>query len=270
MIQVVIPSYKRAGSVKALDSFPTDYEPHLVVRSEEAAEYEKFYGSVAKIIPIDGVHDIATTRRKITEIYSGQRILMIDDDTTLHESVIIGSWRRPNPELLKDGIYGLFKVIEDAMDNGYVHGHVAFPVFPVGKDFKIFAENSYGFTNVWLDLTAITPEQVGYGLVEICEDAYSYLRLIKMGYNALKLRNYMVKSGKGNAPGGCSEFRTTSNHNKSLEKLVEDFPEYVKWKEKKSSLALSGDDEVKVVTIRAGKRKKSAAFENMLKLYSTN
>lgn len=35
MIQFVIPSYQRVGAVSALDMFPTDYEPHIVVREHE-------------------------------------------------------------------------------------------------------------------------------------------------------------------------------------------------------------------------------------------
>ncbi|EQA7786781.1 hypothetical protein ACX818_001375 [Acinetobacter baumannii] len=270
MIQVVIPSYKRAGKVTALNSFPSGYEPHLIVREEEADEYRKHYGNKAKIVPITGAYDIASTRRIITELYAGKKILMIDDDTTIHCGVEDEKYRRAAPEYIDDKIYDLFQMIETAMEKGFVHGHICFPIFPVGAGSPNFAENSYGFTNVWLDLTQITADDVGYGLVEICEDAYSYLRLIKMGYNALKITKYLVKSGKGNAEGGCSEFRTAENHNRSLEKLVEDFPEYVKWKNKKSGLALKGEEEVKVVTIRAGKRQKSAAFHEMLQLYPAN
>lgn len=270
MIQVVIPSYKRAGKVTALKSFPAGYVAHLVVRVEEAEEYEKLYGDVAKIIAIDGVHDIASTRRKITELYQGQKILMIDDDTTIHIGVEDEKYRRAAAEPAGEDIYELFEIIETAMEKGFVHGHVVFPIFPVAAGSNNFKENSYGFTNTWLDLTLLTPDDVGYGIVEICEDAYSYLRLIKMGHNALKVTKFLVKTGKGNAKGGCSEFRTSENHNRSLEKLVADFPEYVKWKNKKSGLQLDGSEEVKVVTIRTGKRKKSAAFEDMLKLYPSN
>lgn len=265
MIQVVIPSYKRAGRVTALNSFPSDYKPHIVVRREEEEEYKKHYSDIAVIVPIDGVFDIASTRRKITEIYAGQRILMVDDDTTIHSTVECEKYRRAGP-LAKDSIYELFEIIETAMNKGFLHGYVRYPIFPIAAKSPNFLENSYGFTNCWLDLTKLTPDDVGYGVIKICEDAYAYLSLIKKGYNNLSVTKFMVKSGKGNAEGGCSDFRTVKNHNESLEKLVADFPEYVKWKERKSSLNL-GEGEVKVVTIRAGKRKKSAEFQDMLKLY---
>ena len=87
MIQFVIPSYQRVGAVSALDMFPTDYEPHIVVREHEEKAYYDAYGSRAKIITIpDDVNGIAGTRKAITDMYAGQRIWMIEDDTTIRMS----------------------------------------------------------------------------------------------------------------------------------------------------------------------------------------
>lgn len=270
MITIVIPSYKRAGSVTALDTFPSDIIPHLIVRAEEFDAYNELYADRAKVVAIDGVKGIADTRRKITEIYAGQKILMIDDDTTIHKAVTVGNWRRAGKEKLDSDVHEMLEIIETAMSKGFSHGHIKYPVFPVSKDAPIFAENSYGFTNVWLDLTVLTPEQVGYGLIHLCEDTYTYLKLIREGINHLVLQNYMVRSGKGNAEGGVSTERNVENHNLSLEILVKEFPEYVKWNPRTSKLALEGEGQVKSITIRAGKRKKSDAFNEMVKLYDTS
>lgn len=49
MIQFVIPSYQRVGAVSALDMFPTDYEPHIVVREHEEKAYYDAMGLELKL-----------------------------------------------------------------------------------------------------------------------------------------------------------------------------------------------------------------------------
>ncbi|MGG7384272.1 hypothetical protein ACQ7CD_05985, partial [Escherichia coli] len=156
MIQFVIPSYQRVGAVSALDMFPSDYEPHIVVRKHEEKAYYDAYGSRAKIITIpDDVNGIAGTRKAITDMYAGQRIWMIDDDTTIRMS----SMRKKDDrrcvdkinQLTREQFYELIQYVEDAMDCGYYHGHARLPIFKITSSWGNYRENSYGFTNTWYD-----------------------------------------------------------------------------------------------------------------------
>lgn len=268
MIQFVIPSYQRVGAVSALDMFPTDYEPHIVVREHEEKAYYDAYGSRAKIITIpDDVNGIAGTRKAITDMYAGQRIWMIDDDTTIRMS----SMRKKDDrrcvdkinQLTREQFYELIQYVEDAMDCGYYHGHARLPIFKITSSWGNYRENSYGFTNTWYDLEKLTTEQIGYGKIDLCEDMYAFLNLINQGYPHLALFKYLVVSGKAQAPGGCSSIRSNSKHNRALEQINKEFPEQARWKtsniEKRKSLG-EEDEPLKVLRMCVSRKEKSEAF----------
>ena len=260
MIQIIIPSYKRSNKVDALKCIPYDYIPDIIVREEEYDEYAKNYSDVANIVPISGVSGIADTRKFITEKYAGQRILMLDDDTVIYASEVQGAFRRPTKMVTRDEFYDCLKFIETAMDAGYVHGHLRYPVFPVNAGRGLFAENSYGFTNTFYNLEVLTADAIGYGTIELMEDTHAYLKLIKAGHPHCAVFKYLVKSGKGQAPGGCSEIRNTDNHNACLEAIAAEFPEHAKIFERDTTLKL-GEGKTKSIRITAGSRRKSKIFK---------
>lgn len=276
-IQFVIPSYQRPDSVLALEMFPGGYVPHIIVRAEEQEAYEKNYGHKAKIVPITGVTGIADTRRKITEMYAGQRIWMLDDDTYLTTSYIRtrDNRRVSNKTKMTQEEFDLLNEETNLwMDLGFVHGHGRYPVFLMPGITMPYRENSYGFTNTFYDLTQITAEDIGYGITSLCEDCYSFLRLISKGYNHLAVMKYVAITGKAGAPGGCSTIRDNSKHNEALAKIVEDFPQYAKFWDKKlkngqEQNLFGGSEPTKRIRINSGTRKKSPAFQKLMEIEAT-
>ena len=274
MIQFVIPSYKRAGAVTALTMFPEGYVPHLVVRESEKEAYETWHGHAAKIVTVpDDVDGIAGTRRLITEMYAGQRIWMLDDDTTIHLTEIrerddrrvpLGVGEAMSQEVFDD----MVKYVETAMDCGYYHGHARLPIFKITSSWGHYRDNSFGFTNTFYDLTKLTAEDIGYGVIDLNEDAYAFLKLINMGHPHLALFKYLVKSGKVQSPGGCSTQRDTARQNRALEQLHAAFPNQARWKSKDGERrGLFGDNEpLKSIRMCINTRVKSQAFHEFGKV----
>lgn len=266
MIQFVIPSYNRVGAVTALDMFPDSYTPHLVVRESQAKEYSEAYGHKAKIVSIpDDVNGIAGTRRLITEMYAGARIWMLDDDTTIHETEIRQHDDRRillGTKMSEEAFDKLCNYVEAAMDSGYYHGHARLPIFKIDSSWGHWRENSYGFTNTFYDLRKLNASDIGYGIVDLSEDTYAFLKLINMGYPHLSIFKYLVKSGKGQAPGGVSSMRNAAKQNRALEKIHADFPTQARWKsEGDPTKTMFGTDEpLKVLRMCVAKKKKSGAF----------
>ena len=267
MIQFVIPSYQRVGAVTALNMFPEDYRAHLVVRESEADAYREAYGNKADIVTIpDDTNGIAGTRRAITDMYAGQRIWMIDDDTTIHTSYIRDKdlKRMVNKTMLtKEEFYELIDYVEDAMDCGYSHGHARLPIFKITPSRGNYRENSYGFTNTFYDLSVLTAEEIGYGEIDLCEDMYAFLRLINQGYPHLAIFKYLILTGKAQALGGCSSIRNNSKHNRALERINAEFPDQARWKtvciDKRKPLGES-DEPLKVIRMNISRKTKSDAF----------
>lgn len=275
MIQFVIPSYNRVGAVTALDMFPTGYVPHLVVRESQKDDYIAYYGDKAQIIPIpDDVNGIAGTRRLITEMYQGQRIWMLDDDTTIHTTEIRAKDHRRilhDVGMTWDEFNKLTQYVEAAMDCGFYHGHARLPIFKIDSKWGHFRENSYGFTNTFYDLSKLSADDIGYGIVDLSEDTYAFLKLINMGYPHLAIFKYLVKSGKGQAPGGVSSMRNAAKQNRALEKIHADFPTQARWKsEGDPTKTMFGTDEpLKVLRMCVAKKQKSDAFKKFSEIEPT-
>lgn len=275
MIQFVIPSYNRAGAVTALSMFPDGYIPHLVVRESQKEVYEKWHGHAAKIVTIpDDVNGIAGTRRLITEMYQGQRIWMLDDDTTIHTTEIRAKDDRRilhDVGMTWDEFNKLTQYVEAAMDCGFYHGHARLPIFKIDSKWGHFRENSYGFTNTFYDLSKLSADDIGYGIVDLSEDTYAFLKLINMGYPHLAIFKYLVKSGKGQAPGGVSSMRNAAKQNRALEKIHADFPTQARWKsEGDPTKTMFGTDEpLKVLRMCVAKKQKSDAFNKFSEIEPT-
>lgn len=160
-------------------------------------------------------------------MYAGQRIWMIDDDTTIRMSSIRkrDDKRRVDKinQLTREQFYELIQYVEDAMDCGYYHGHARLPIFKITSSWGNYRENSYGFTNTWYDLGKLTTEQIGYGKIDLCEDMYAFLNLINQGYPHLALFKYLVVSGNHTLPAGAVQFVVILNIIERLNKSIESF-----------------------------------------------
>ncbi|AHY25291.1 hypothetical protein PS2_041 [Serratia phage PS2] len=270
-IQFVIPSYQRPDNVLALTMFPEGHIPHIIVRPEEEEAYKKSCGHLAKIVPVEGLTGIADTRRAITEMYKGQRIWMLDDDTFITTTFIRERDNRRvshNRKMTHEEYDQFLMEINAWMDMGYTHGHSQYPVFMMPGAVAPFKENSYGFTNTFYDLTVLDAEQIGYGTVDLCEDAYSYLKLITSGYHHLAVQKYIAITGKAGAAGGCSSIRDNARHNAALERIVQDFPNNAKFYDKKLKNGeyqnlFGGTEHTKRIRISSGSRKKSPQWEKL-------
>jgi hypothetical protein len=86
--------------------------------------------------------------------------------------------------------------------------------------------------------------------MNLCEDMYVFLSLVKKGYSGVCVSRYMVDTSPPNSKGGCSTYRTIENHNAALDKINRLFPEYTTIKKKAYSLNLLGNEPLKAIIVK--------------------
>lgn len=254
MVKIAIPSYKRSDDQVTLDFLPKSYKENifLFIRKEEYNDYSK-YENKCNIVTMDNVKDIGETRQFIIEYMNGSKLLMLDDDLHIAETYIDAKdiIRNNKIPLNESKFYEFIDYLDKEMDEFY-HGNLRIHIFPknVKSDYPARV-NSFCFTNGFFNLEKLKLEDINFKELDLCEDLYVFLSLIKLGYDALSISKYRCEGKKSNAAGGCSEYRTIEKQNRAYEKINELFPESTFFfKRKKDNSNFPGQEKLKGLTIR--------------------
>jgi hypothetical protein len=259
MIKILIPSYQRAGKVRTLQMIPESYRKytHLIVRAEEYEAYRKHYGDECLIVTVRDVSNMGETRQRMVEMFAGQRVWSIDDDTLFHKTFedkagII----RPNKAWVsEDEWYELIDYVNGRMDDRFPHGGIPLAIFPKrwATDWP-YRANTYYFTNLWLNLEVLKTTDFECDKWSCMDDAYTYMSLIEKGHDACCLQNFLGSQPESNAPGGCSTYRTSELWNAKIRELVARFPMLCRIKTKTGKLNLQGTEPAITIVMQVSKR----------------
>ena len=290
MINICIPSYKRCGKISIFKSIPQSYSANvfLYVRKEEQEAYTKEYGHACTVVPLEGVSNIGTTRQAIIAHQHPNRILMIDDDVTIHEHFIdhLG-WLRPQKELISESaFYTLIATIEELMDKGAAHGGLRTSIYsanftkgnssyrPNQLPYKV---NAYTFTNTWYDLSRIPQSLFKFNEWSLYEDLSMWAYLIDNGFDSARLGTYITATVFDGNTGGVWETRTIEAMNNYAIKLKELYPKYVQIKQPKGvipticgSTAIRLSPTPKTVSLKKHRKEMLQKFDYYIPLLDPN
>jgi len=225
----------------------------VVVRPEE---FEVYRGTVAPSVGVvalpGGITHIGQTRQWILERHVGDRVLMIDDDTVLSRPLlragVIRVRKSSNYMTTDEEFDDAMGMLDDIMDGGTPMTGFKAMVFPRPHDTGWYPTRKYcyTFTNVALDLSVIDPATLRLGDWPVLEDLYLFLELVSRGFRQEVITKYLVATLPPNAPGGCSEYRTTAMFNDMLLELKRRYDRGIILRDAKWSSLTSGDDATRI------------------------
>lgn len=221
-----IPSYKRCGKVKTLDTLIRyGIDPSKIVIStqtmEDYEQYNKEYGHRVKVIYNEG-YNASCNRNTLIEYLGNNKMVILDDDIKSIEIL--------NGDELVDIGDKFTKFIEYAFVTASKNNVAMFGIYPVHNAF--FMKN-----NVKLNILI---EGSFIGLINnknkfdaeyyVKEDYELSLRLIDNGYNTLRFNNITSNRDKNSITtkngGGCAEH--WAHNDKCVSKLIRQYDKYIK------------------------------------------
>ena len=247
-IKICIPSYKRPNEVIALDKVTPENQAKyfwLCVRDEELEQYKENYPHCnylnlgSEWLPTDNVRE---TRQRINEMMSG-KILVIDDDCTLHRTkVVIQDWKgKPFHYMRMDSKTNTNDVLEELLE----YMDTLMDEFPFGgirnishprdaRKYFPYKMNQVCALAVWFNLDMFDTNEMSYRHgPEMGEDTYMVLKWFDKGYDIPQICLWNAKNAKkvNSQEGGCSTLTNRGEvHDASTRKLVELFPHLCKLK----------------------------------------
>ena len=252
-MKIYIPSLGRPNNQKAYDNLPSFLQEKtvLVVQPHENHLYSNY---PIVVLPEDD-YGISNTRKYIMELGHGEIFAMMDDDVIVKERTPnMSPTKRPMTE---DSWKHLIDTTMEWLESdvnfvSLMQGNLP----PRGKD---YADNSASCALVFYDGKKIpTTNEFNWFPDLLAEDAHIHLQLLLKGYNNRVWQKYCCTQ-LSYSKGGCESFRSLDMMNKSHEKLVEQYPDVVKWFTKDGKQLISenkksyGWKRVKILYNKAGK-----------------
>lgn len=232
-MKLVIPSYKRADNIPALEFLPENIKRDYVdiaVRDNEIEQYKELNPGLNIVGIGDDVSNIAETRQRINELYIGQRIIMMDDDVSFHNTYVDGKdiLRSQKDPLNADEFIKLLTLIEKYMDDGYYFGSIRNLLQPRSSEWLPLVFNKSTAWIVWFDLAKFDTKKYSYKTkYSGIEDVSMTLQIFKSGYNIPIITEYSMKNHmKYHDDGGCADQRTGQIVDERTTMLHECFPEF--------------------------------------------
>lgn len=237
MIKICIPSYKRPNDVLALKGVSEENQKKyywLCVRNNELEEYKSNYPHCNYLdLGTDfGDRGVVETRQRINEMMSG-KILVIDDDITFHETVVVPKndfhYMRYSKDVdINESFDDMILYISELMDEN-PHGSIRSLLHPRdARKYMPYTTNKTCLWAVWFNLDLFDVNEVSYRTgPEFAEDIYMSCRFFELGYDLVNVCKYSIKKAKttGSQEGGCNEHPNRGQaHNESVDFLVNMYP----------------------------------------------
>ncbi len=236
MINLTIPTLGRLDNQITLKSIPKELYPntYLVVQPHESVKANEMYSDWCNILTLpESVKGLAATRKWIAMTFRGQHHMQFDDDLTFGTIIPNEEGKFDRPKATLADWKTILSEMEINADKGYVQQGFSttqtMPVIaPLNENTRItmnvFYSKDFIFDNIqWGDNL-----ETGFA----AEDFYATLQLLTRGKKNLIYNHFRVSGAATNAKGGCETYRTIDSHNRSMELLKEQFPNFVTLREK--------------------------------------
>lgn len=227
----VIPTLGRVDKQITLKNIPEKYHAntYLVVQEHEYDEMVEKYPTANVWKLPSGTEGLALTRAIIAQQWEGERYFCLDDDL---------KFVRLNPETLKanreiteQDFDDMIRMVEEKMDEGYVHGGLAVNNTPPSPEPFNYCSRIY--TNVFYSEKLPVSEVTWYVDKKQCaQDFYVNLQLLTKGYQNVVFNHFRVDTAATNAKGGVETYRTIEWNNKWQDFIAESFPQFAETYEK--------------------------------------
>ena len=237
--KIVIPTYGRAGKVRAME-YLSDYiqQNHvwLAIRSEEYQAYREAYPYVNIHILEGDVNGVTPTRQRVNEQFGGT-IIVIDDDVHFVDTEVIYNEKYPNGKITAkqdsqdDSIIEMLDYVRNLSQNNPFGGIVCLH-FPRDENAYPMFWNKVALWAVWFNLDKGKFDPYAYDYTtgpEFIEDVYMSIIWFDRGNDHPIMSKWsIVKSaGTGDEDGGCNAVGDRSkSHNESAEWLSTHYAKY--------------------------------------------
>lgn len=221
-----IPSYKRCGKVRTLDTllrYGVDASK-IVISTQTMEDYEQYtkeYGHICKVIYADGCN-ASCNRNTLIENIGNHRMVLLDDDI---KSIEILSGDR-----LVDIGDGFIKFLEYAFTVAVKNNVGLFGIYPVHNPF--FMKNNVKLnTFITGPLFGIVNTNLRFNTsMFVKEDIELSLSVISSGKNVLRFNNIAASCGpdssKSKTSTGCGEHWV--HNEKCVSMLLKRYGDYIK------------------------------------------
>lgn len=246
-MDIIIPTYGRAAAQTTLEALPR-VEPYdkiiLVVQDREKELYAKYDGVFDLRVLPPAIQTIAHTRQWILEyVGTDDKMLMLDDDLTF--------FKRRKDDLTKfedtnhADIYDMFYAIDHRLSN-FAHVGVA-----AREGGNRITDKTIGNTRIMRVLgyrrDILVKENIRFDVMEVMEDFYVALALLKEGYPNLVENQWCHNQAGSGREGGCSAYRTPELQEMNAHALADFHEPYVRVVEKTTKTAWGGGTRTDVV-----------------------
>lgn len=239
-MKIVIPSYKRAGKVKALKNIPNTVQSKyywIAVRPEEEEEYRQAY-PYCNIKVLEGnVNGVTATRQRINEQFDGL-IVVIDDDVSFVRNHLVPypkGWRGEYNKISKkrnftEEDYDELSEYLSEFSKKNPYGALKAAQFLQTERRWPRVWNSGIIWCVWFNLDLFDAKFYNYEKgPEFIEDVFMSLIWFDNGNDAPNLNDWGIikAAGTGDEDGGCNHHENRSkSHNASADWIVQHYPDY--------------------------------------------
>lgn len=238
-MQIVIPSYRRAGHLPTYEAIPHEFKDRtcLAVRGSEAGAYHGYYPRAHLLYVPDEMQGIADTRDFIVEKIKDEKILMMDDDLTF------AARRTDDPTRFRacslDDISGLLSSLECLLDD-YAHISVS-PREGANRNTEHLSFNTRAMRVLGYRRSVLLREGVLFAPATFMCDFHATLVLLRAGHANAVLNTFCHNQPGSNTRGGCSEQRTPDTQKEAAEWLARMHPEFVTVVQKETKTSWKGE-----------------------------
>lgn len=238
-MRVVVPSRGRWHQQPTLYSMPEEVAVDLVVRSDEAEQYNDHHKHRANIvIHPDSAECIRDVREWILQTYE-EPIIEMDDDLKFakRREDDPEKFRPVTPQDMRDLItHDIPSLLQDYA--------------LVGVSAREGANRNFDqilYATRQLRLHAYDPPRlrelgVTWKLLQakVMEDFALILQLLTMGQRNAVINNFVTNQSGSNTDGGCSTYRSLEVQREAALELAEKYPQFVKTLEKRTKTSWGG------------------------------
>lgn len=233
--RIYIPTYQRLGHQTTIQTLPRSIleKVWLVCRPEEAEQLSFLWHS--QILVYDGKEDIGLKRQWILEQCPTEICYMMDDDMRFRRRVDRNNMEntsviKSEPEYLHNAILEIVELCSPDVPMVGIS-----PSFGQQNHRCEFEFNKRLFGNFALHKPTILSLPQKFSSLPLMEDFYVTLGILTSGrQNAMACHIIWDQARGSGANGGCTTFRTLEAQTEAAKRLVQEFPQFVKLRDKQT------------------------------------
>lgn len=215
-VSIVIPSRERHNSLRTWGALPPMWKDRATVLVHH---YEKeAYQLANPHAHVSSCHakGIGSVRQFIIDNAKTEWVMMLDDDLYFYRRARPGGIRLVGAD--NAGMHEMFRILLEAMDNGYIHGGVT--ARPTTSFWACRYRVCQRVNNFHYFHGPTFKRHASFTRLEVMEDFDASLSLLRAGYPNFVLFDYCWNQPGSNTAGGCSSYRSNSVQHKAAHDLA--------------------------------------------------